>query len=60
MKTIKDLIEFTGKREGFRALPYKCSAGALTVGKGFNLDAGMSEPESDVLLAIRLFKVEKD
>lgn len=30
------------KEEGYRSKPYKCTAGRLTVGIGWNLDAGVS------------------
>ena len=34
-----DLIEQLKRQEGFRAEPYKCSAGKLTIGYGHNLEA---------------------
>ena len=40
--------------EGFRSLPYKCTAGCLTIGYGTNLDAGLSEKEAEYLLQSRL------
>lgn len=37
--------------EGFRAKPYRCTAGKLTIGFGRNLeDKGISREEADVLL----------
>ena len=32
--------------EGFRATPYKCTAGKLTIGYGLNLDAGITDDEA--------------
>lgn len=38
--------------EGVKLKPYRCSAGALTVGVGHNLDAkGISEAVSDLMLS---------
>ena len=34
-----DIIDHIKKYEGFRKHPYRCPAGALTIGYGFNLDA---------------------
>ncbi|MET0155568.1 MAG: glycoside hydrolase family protein [Rickettsiales bacterium] len=37
--------------EGFRAKPYRCSAGKLTIGYGRNIqDVGITKNEADVLL----------
>lgn len=33
------LVEQLKRHEGFRAKPYKCTAGKWTIGYGFNLDA---------------------
>jgi lysozyme len=38
------------KHEGYRKYPYMDTKGNNTVGYGFNLDAGMTEPEARVLL----------
>ena len=37
--------------EGYRAKPYRCTSGALTIGIGYNLDAGM--PFDEALLLMR-------
>jgi lysozyme len=42
------------REEGFRATPYRCPAGFLTVGYGLNLDAGISREEAELLLRHRL------
>lgn len=43
--------------EGYRSTPYRCSAGKLTIGYGYNLDAGMPEDEALVLMRYRLAKI---
>lgn len=40
--------------EGFRAKPYRCSAGKLTIGYGTNLDDGISRDEAAYLLNSRI------
>ncbi len=47
-------IELLKKHEGYRRFPYYCSAGKLTIGYGYNLDAGMPEKEAALLLAFRV------
>jgi len=42
--------------EGYRKFPYRCSAGRLTIGYGYNLDAGMPEDEALVLMRYRIIK----
>lgn len=50
-----DYVEMLAREEGFRRFPYRCPAGKLTIGHGFNLDdVGISEEESLALLRIRL------
>jgi lysozyme len=45
------LFEQLKRHEGFRAHPYRCSAGRLTIGYGRNLDdVGVSEEEAETLL----------
>lgn len=51
--------EMLKKHEGFRSFPYKCTAGKLTIGYGFNLDAGITSEEADFLLKARVDRVEK-
>ena len=46
--------------EGFRATPYKCTAGKLTVGYGLNLEAGITEPEAAYILEMRLNSIIND
>lgn len=53
---VTDLIK---QHEGYRQFPYHCTAGKLTIGIGFNLDdVGLSEEESELLLAHRLGKLK--
>ncbi len=48
---MKELMEDLARDEGFRQFPYTCTAGALTIGYGRNLDAkGVSRAEADILL----------
>lgn len=38
-----DTERFIVAKEGFEAKPYRCPAGKLTIGIGWNLDAGITE-----------------
>jgi lysozyme len=51
---MSNLIADIKRREGFRSTPYRCTKNKLTVGYGFNLDAGMNKREATALLMIRL------
>ena len=44
--------------EGFREHMYKCSANKTTIGYGFNLEVGLTEQESDVLLRFKISKLK--
>ena len=46
--------------EGYRSKPYHCTEGKLTVGYGFNLDAGMSEEEATLLLEYKVMNIITD
>jgi lysozyme len=48
------LIDWVAQEEGFRATPYRCPAGFLTVGYGLNLDAGITRDEAAAILTMRL------
>lgn len=48
------LEKMIARHEGYRQYPYRCTAGKLTIGYGFNLDAGMSEEEAMLLLRYRI------
>lgn len=58
----RDLTERLLKlHEGWSAKPYKCSAGALTVGWGHNLDAKGIKPEvGDLLLRLDILDAIAD
>lgn len=49
--------EMVARHEGYRSKPYRCTAGKLTVGYGYNLDAGMPEDEAHLLLRFRIGKI---
>lgn len=50
-----DTEKYIAAEEGFRQHPYRCTAGKLTIGYGFNLDdTGLSEAESVAILHMRL------
>jgi lysozyme len=44
--------------EGFRENVYRCSAGKLTIGYGYNISAGMPQDEALVLMRFRLTKID--
>lgn len=49
------------KEEGYRRFPYKCTAGKLTIGIGFNLtDTGLSETESEAILHMRIEDLRRE
>jgi len=55
MSVIEDLLI---KEEGYRQFPYRCTAGKLTIGIGFNLDdVGLSREESLMILQSRVEKL---
>jgi len=44
-------VELLKKHEGLKLLPYKCTAGKLTIGYGRNIeDTGISEEEAEFML----------
>ena len=45
--------------EGYRAKPYRCTSGALTIGIGYNLDAGMPFDEAVLLMRHRIDKIRR-
>jgi lysozyme len=55
-----DVIAMLKRHEGFRSKPYRCTEGALTIGYGLNLDAGISKREADVLLRERVQMVREE
>lgn len=60
MKTIEIATEQLKVDEGLRLQPYRCTAGALTIGYGRNLDAvGITEEEADIMLRADVEIAEK-
>ena len=71
----KKSLELLKQHEGFRAQPYHCTAGKLTIGYGYNLEAnplrlqisvienykhyGMSEEVAETLLILMVSYIEK-
>lgn len=55
MKT--ELEQLIADDEGYREFPYRCTSGRLTIGYGYNLDAGMPEDEAHLLMRYRLGKL---
>ena len=46
--------QFILDEEGYRARVYRCTSGALTIGIGYNLDAGMPIDEAMLLMRHRV------
>ena len=56
-----NLIESLKRDEGFRKFPYRCPAGKLTIGYGFNLDdEGIDEDIADFWLIYKVKKFEAE
>ena len=47
------LLDSTAIHEGFRSEMYICPAGRLSIGYGYNLEAGMSEREARALMILK-------
>jgi lysozyme len=54
------LLGWIAREEGFRARPYRCTEGYLTVGYGLNLDAGITEPEAALILGHRVRRLQDE
>ena len=53
------LIEDIKTEEGFSSKPYRCTAGKLTIGYGFNLDdVGLSKEEANLILNYRIRNIQ--
>jgi len=46
------------RHEGYRKHAYRCPSGKLTIGYGYNLDAGMPEDEARYLAGFRIRKLQ--
>lgn len=55
-----NVVEQIKKDEGFSEKPYRCTSGKLTIGYGFNLDAGMKERYASWLLMQEIQESELD
>ena len=55
---IEKTAAYLEQEEGYRPHVYRCSSGALTIGIGCNLDAGMPHDEAVLLLRHRLRKIQ--
>ena len=53
-----NLLDQVKRHEGFRDKPYTCTAGALTIGYGWNLDAGIEEEDAEYILMKQLSRVQ--
>lgn len=53
-----DTEAMVARHEGYMPNIYRCTAGKLTIGYGYNLDAGMPEDEAHLLLRYRLNKID--
>ena len=58
LKEHEDTIAQLKSDEGFREHMYKCSANKTTIGYGFNLEVGLTEQESDVLLRFKISQLK--
>lgn len=57
-KISRRLFDMIKRHEGYRQFPYRCTAGALTIGIGRNLDAnGITEEEAEYLCFNDIMKV---
>jgi lysozyme len=56
MSAIDDVL----RHEGFRTYPYVDTQGHLTIGHGINLDAGITQDESLMIVKSRLATIEKE
>lgn len=56
-----EIIKLIKKNEGFRAFPYKCSAGKLTIAWGRNIeDRGISTEEAELMLRNDIDRAKAD
>lgn len=59
-QNIDEVCELVQKHEGFSSKPYKCTAGKLTLGYGFNLESrGITKQEADFILANRILEIDQ-
>lgn len=53
-----DTERFIAHEEGFRSKPYRCTAGKLTIGIGWNLDVGITEQAALLVFRCQLGEIE--
>ncbi len=51
---VESLVDQLKRHEGFRAKPYRCPAGVLTIGYGFT---ELSRQEADIILDLKIKKL---
>lgn len=57
---IGNLVDLLTLHEGYRQFPYRCTAGKLTIGIGFNLDdTGLFEDEAKAVLSLRIMRTAR-
>lgn len=47
------------REEGFRSRPYRCPAGKLTIGYGWNLDAGITRAQALVIMRSQIDNIRE-
>lgn len=52
------LITHLKQKEGFRSKPYKDTTGHMTIGYGFNLDAGISPKLAEIIMEYQIQEFE--
>ena len=58
---ISNLVDLLTLHEGYRQFPYRCTAGKLTIGIGFNLDdTGLYKDEADAVLTLRMARIGRE
>jgi len=58
---ITNLTDLLVLHEGYRQFPYRCTAGKLTIGIGFNLDdTGLFKDEAEAVLQLRLARMGRE
>ena len=58
MKTLESWIKH---HEGFRAFPYTCTGGKLTIGYGWNIeDTGITREEAEFILNNRILRCKQE
>ncbi len=58
---ISNLVDLLTLHEGYRQFPYRCTAGKLTIGIGFNLDdTGLYRDEAEAVLTLRMARIGRE